>query len=670
MSSAGFENSTPRSPEDGVEVDRLETELYSVVELLEDTIKSHEILRTEILPQQHSKFDEFCEELKTSLHQMIVAMESNPNVVPKGLPYENSTFGNNGTNTFDRIVDGESSKNSSPTSKKNVTLYENSILAQINQFVNWHELWHANLIEDMLSHSKETSRKLQSLAEEAARVNGLIAASQCDDSISQQTYYPFSSPIDQDESGASEHHRRLREQKPSVCRIDERVEFIDRFYSNAFQSHPNRVPITSASTIQTDIGAEPEVLCLPVASVCPVSAEELRASKISNASASIKLQHIFSILQRKREEQSLSTVANAQQVRSLRAAASRDIDELWQSIETNRVEALPFGLLRVFMRNMVHLSMVEEKELFYEHALFCALQLRNPAKVNELAVVSRTDANARVAPPMINWSFYKSSRCEYLVLLSSEEKNFFEEVTKLKSRTLVIWCSAYACLLLRLADRGVGYVRRRLSQLNQHLADAYSLDESLPRVPFDSPIFLERLRRLSDYTVDPVRKNTLYKGLIERYEHSVVPQRTKKLLNFLLLTSLRYRGMNLITLVDECRKLYAISTDKLVRITSADETTSSWQTYTRYMNTFVRGSFDKRYKYCQVFRPQMYSDLHFNANFHLCSLLCLLIDVRKLKSGCGPSTVLYHKTLKRQAPRLDATWKRQCVKIVKKFKND
>lgn len=668
LSPAGSEIPTPSSEEDSVKIDRLENKLYSVVELLEEAIIGHHKLRTEILPRQRFKFDQLCDKLQKSLSQIKAVMELNTSDVRKGLPNENN-------NICDYIVDSDRSRN-----RFTITMYGDTIKAQVDEFVNWHKLWQANLIKDLEYHSKETSQKLCTLTEEAARIDCNMKVFQWDDRQSQQTSNPFASILDQYKSGAIyEYHHRIREQKPNGHRIDEPVEFMDRSHSNTLELHSDRISKTSIPTNQTDSQvAESEVLCVPIASISLVSPDQLRISKMDNTSTSTKLQHIFTTLQRKREEQSLSTIPNPQEVRSLRAAANQEIQELWKSIETHRVEVLPDDSLCLYMRTLVLLSlMVEEKEMFYEHVLYCAQQLRNPANVDELAVVttSSTDVNC-VASPSVDWSAYKSSRSEYLVSLLPQEKRFYREVTKLKPKTLVIWCSAYACLLLRLGDRGVGYVRRQLSQLNRQLADAYMLDEpSLPRVPLDSPWFVDRLRQYSNYAVDPVRKHTLYKGLIERYECTVLPQRTKKLLNFLLLTSLRYRGMSLITLVDECRKLYGISLGELVRNTLADETRTSWQTYERFTSTFVKGSLCKEYKYCEVFRPQMYSGLHFNVNFELCLLLCVLIDIRKQKNGCGSSTVLYHKVVKRvranddSQPRVDARWKQKCVQIVKKFIN-
>ncbi len=331
-----------------------------------------------------------------------------------------------------------------------------------------------------------------------------------------------------------------------------------------------------------------------------------------------------------------------------------DYDEtlFWSTIETYSILYIGDDSLNVFIKTLVILSVtVQTKMHFYDMVTFCACQLRDPSCPGSLALVVRSSRNAgEEAPlpePYIDWSSIFADSDDIFASLTDEEKLWVETIMAMSEETLAVWGTAYACLLLRLHDSGPVYVMDKLRKLNEELASIYEIKiDEFPRVP-QCEQFFNRLKIYSNYEVEQKSRDTVYKGMIERYESLDTTTSTKQLLNFLLLKSLRYKGMPLLTLVDEVIKLYDVELIDLMRSTLFCKTVDSWKTFYQFVYSDTYHNY-KKWKYCVSFDSKALPDLRFATNRNLCSLLTALIDVYNVKNR--HSRILYSRMIKKHKP--------------------
>lgn len=134
-------------------------------------------------------------------------------------------------------------------------------------------------------------------------------------------------------------------------------------------------------------------------------------------------------------------------------------------------------------------------------------------------------------------------------------------------------------LLVRLEKRSSEHFLNKLVTLNSNLTKLYTISNW-------EPLSLDSLTELKSYlegynglNVNDNLKFTLYNSLIQKYNSPASTHIEKGMLNFTTLQSLRYNGLNLLTLVDQIKKIYNVSLAQLIEPLGTAETVISWKQY-------------------------------------------------------------------------------------------
>lgn len=125
-------------------------------------------------------------------------------------------------------------------------------------------------------------------------------------------------------------------------------------------------------------------------------------------------------------------------------------------------------------------------------------------------------------------------------------------------------------------------------------------------------------------------KFTLYNELIEKYNSTTSTHMEKGMLNFTTLQSLRYNGLNLLTLVDQIKKIYNVRVSQLIESLGTAETVVSWKQYMIFSKSMmIETNQDKKWMFGREFDPSVFVNMSYNENNLLCNLAAVMIDYTK-----------------------------------------
>lgn len=102
------------------------------------------------------------------------------------------------------------------------------------------------------------------------------------------------------------------------------------------------------------------------------------------------------------------------------------------------------------------------------------------------------------------------------------------------------------------------------------------------------------------------------------------------MLNFTTLQSLRYNGLNLLTLVDQIKKIYNVRVSQLIESLDTAETVVSWKQYMIFSKAMmIETNQDKKWMFAREFDPSVFIHISYNENTLLCNLAAAMIDYSK-----------------------------------------
>lgn len=209
--------------------------------------------------------------------------------------------------------------------------------------------------------------------------------------------------------------------------------------------------------------------------------------------------------------------------------------------------------------------------------------------------------------------------------------------TKIKGRlitasddNLCIWGPWFALLLVRLEKRSSDHFITKLGTLNSNLTKLYTISKWEP-LSLDSTSDLKSfLEGYNGLNLNDNLKFTLYNALIKKYNDSSSTHMERGMLNFTTLQSLRYNGLNLLTLVDQIKKIYNVTVSQLIEPLGTAETVVSWKQYMRFSKAMmIETNKDKRWMFAREFDPSVFVNMSYNDNNLLCNLAAAMIDHTK-----------------------------------------
>lgn len=108
----------------------------------------------------------------------------------------------------------------------------------------------------------------------------------------------------------------------------------------------------------------------------------------------------------------------------------------------------------------------------------------------------------------------------------------------------------------------------------------------------------------------------------------------KGILNFCTLQSLRYNGLNLLTLIDQVKKIYSVKIAQLIPPLATSESLISWEVYMDFTEIrMAANNTDHKWMYAREFDPGVFIKMSYNENVLLCNLLAALIDCSKAEGA-------------------------------------
>ncbi len=224
------------------------------------------------------------------------------------------------------------------------------------------------------------------------------------------------------------------------------------------------------------------------------------------------------------------------------------------------------------------------------------------------------------------------------------------------SRKVAFWGPSFAVLILRLEKRQPATVSTKLSKLHTNLSNLYGTTVGCPDLTYE---WDQYLKPYSGLLCPEVQKNTVVIGFICAYSRTGITQNTKGLLDFLLLQSLRYTGMLLITLSDQVRLAYGCPLSVLIKLTYTTASSTSWNAMMTVLKDYMLKSesvpenepdreakiarlSDESWYYIREFVPGCFADLAYPKNKFLCTLLAIILDYHSSDSytetNMGPIT--------------------------------
>lgn len=287
--------------------------------------------------------------------------------------------------------------------------------------------------------------------------------------------------------------------------------------------------------------------------------------------------------------------------------------EFWNRVElfTLKRAELPNRTIATATRNLVWGLLTNKDKsavLTLAARLACYIKVHNSSETNMLEI--ETIAQETTVPPVVTPTTPATESepsvqtdATPLALSTSSNINTLEDPkwydgveihensykAKIKTRlikatdnNLCIWGPWFALLLVRLEKRSNDHFLNKLVTLNSNLTKLYTISQWEP-LSLDSLTELKGfLEGYNGLNLNDNLKFTLYNSLIKKYNNPSSTHMEKGMLNFTTLQSLRYNGLNLLTLVDQIKKLYNVSLSQLIEPLGTAETVVSWKEYMKF----------------------------------------------------------------------------------------
>lgn len=223
---------------------------------------------------------------------------------------------------------------------------------------------------------------------------------------------------------------------------------------------------------------------------------------------------------------------------------------------------------------------------------------------------------------------------------------------------MYIWGPAVGAIILRLEKRDATHTLAKLKTLRENISRLYP-GSGVSSPPFlEEAVWLESLRTLYNKALPEEQKNTVFLGYIFASTRDGMATNTLGLLDFLMLQSLKYTGMHLITLTAQLCEKFHCNPEDLMEYTLQTATLKSWDTYARILETYLRKpetireddpdavhkmeqATDSLWMYSREFKSGVFPDFSFPHNTYLCTLLAIIVDYfadeNYSNNRCGPT---------------------------------
>lgn len=199
---------------------------------------------------------------------------------------------------------------------------------------------------------------------------------------------------------------------------------------------------------------------------------------------------------------------------------------------------------------------------------------------------------------------------------------------------------------------------KKLTLLNSNLLKLYTSGEWEP-LTVDSEGFKLYIEGYTGININDNLKFTLFEAIIDYYNRPLITNMERGILNFCTLQSLRYNGLNLLTLIDQIKKIYNVKLSQLIPPLATSESLISWETYMDFTSErMAPHNPDLKWMYDREFDPGVFIRMSYNENVLLCNFVAALIDCSKA-TGSMPSfnkpgpTYLGITELRTNAKKLD-----------------
>lgn len=243
-------------------------------------------------------------------------------------------------------------------------------------------------------------------------------------------------------------------------------------------------------------------------------------------------------------------------------------------------------------------------------------------------------------------------------LLQSFKKAMFEKLSTMIDQDLCLWGSWLGLLLIRLEKRSTEPFLKKLTLLNSNLSKLHTSGEWEP-LTVDAEGLKLYIDGYTGININDNLKFTLYEAIIDYYNLPLITNMERGMLNFCTLQSLRYNGLNLLTLIDQIKKIYNVKLSQLIPPLTTSESIISWEVYMDFTSERMSPQNpDLKWMYAREFDPGVFVKMSYNENVLLCKFVAALIDCSKA-SGTMPTfskagdTYLGITNLRSNAKKLD-----------------
>ncbi|XP_065214961.1 uncharacterized protein LOC135841744 [Planococcus citri] len=146
----------------------------------------------------------------------------------------------------------------------------------------------------------------------------------------------------------------------------------------------------------------------------------------------------------------------------------------------------------------------------------------------------------------------------------------------------------------------------------------------------------ECLKRIKIVDLDEPKKNALFRAIIQVYHDDNTANTTVDLLNLTIIPSLRFKNMELITLIDQFRRMIGCGQVGALVGTLSAGTLSSWKNYVKMTETYLNPKHpsgkDPLWPYAREFDSTVFLDMSYEENYRLCNMLAMIIDLNESSS--------------------------------------
>lgn len=273
-----------------------------------------------------------------------------------------------------------------------------------------------------------------------------------------------------------------------------------------------------------------------------------------------------------------------------------------------------------------HLSCPAPPNTFFHVALLLALELRDPENPSKRVFQSLEKINpdniALTMPVAItNWG--------------TANKTLIDSLKALDPIHQQVLIPVIAAVMLRMTDKTAKATQFKLTSIAKNIRTLY------PNCPVRVPtITLEAwMTSLSkSYLCDQMKFSYWKRAVIIKTDGSSVSNQRGLLMDWLLLQSLQYNGLGLISSINLVAMLYPVDISLLMDATGSGLALNSWKRYNNFMTTAIPSfNGDQKWVYIRNFRNDVMTEFSYSANHFLVGNMLFLAE---LKSGSPVTTLL------------------------------